>query len=87
MIPWSGKCHFTLVLLPGKPHEEKCLVGCSLWGPKEFDRTVKTHKTHTQSKFIKPAPKSIIEFVSVKSCLVILYSYSLSPKPQRYLLF
>ena len=29
----------TLVLLPGKSHEQRSLVGCSPWGPKESDMT------------------------------------------------
>ena len=31
-IPWRRKWHPTLVLLPGKSHGRRSLVGCSPWG-------------------------------------------------------
>jgi len=46
--PWSSKClkvfpkwqwHPTPVLLPGKSHGRRILVGCSPWGLKESDTT------------------------------------------------
>ena len=33
--PWRRQWHPTLVLLPGKSHGCRCLVGCSPWGRKE----------------------------------------------------
>ena len=45
-IPWSRKWQPTLVFLPGKLHEQRCLVGCSPWGLKELDATEHRH-THT----------------------------------------
>ena len=33
----------TLVLLPGKSHGQRSLVGCSPWGCKESDRTERLH--------------------------------------------
>ena len=39
----------TLLLLPGKSHGQKSLVGYSPWGPKELDTTEQLH-FHKQSK-------------------------------------
>ena len=38
-IPWRRKWQPTSVFLPGKAHGQRRLVGCSLWGHKELDRT------------------------------------------------
>ena len=35
--------HPTPVLLPGKPHGRRSLVGCSSWGHKELDMTERLH--------------------------------------------
>ena len=35
--------HPTPVLLPGKSHEQRSLVGCSLWGCEESDTTERLH--------------------------------------------
>ena len=35
--------HPTLVLLPGKSHEQRSLVGCSPWGDEESDTTEQLH--------------------------------------------
>ena len=35
--------HPTPVLLPGKSHGQRSLVGCSPWGPKESDTTERLH--------------------------------------------
>ena len=35
--------HPTPVLLPGKPHGRRSLVGCSPWGRKELDTTERLH--------------------------------------------
>ena len=35
--------HPTPVLLPGKPHGQRSLVGCSPWGRKELDTTEQLH--------------------------------------------
>ena len=36
---WRRQWHSTPVLLPGKPHGRRSLVGCSPWGRKESDTT------------------------------------------------
>ena len=38
-IPWRRKWQPTLVLLPGKFHGQRSLVGYNLWGRKELDMT------------------------------------------------
>ena len=38
-IPWRRKWQPTPVLLPGKPHGQRSLVGYSPWGHKESDTT------------------------------------------------
>ena len=51
-IPWRRKWQPTSVLLPGKFHGQRSLVGYSPWGHKELDTTeqLSTHLyTHTQS--------------------------------------
>ena len=42
-IPWSRKWHPTSVLLPGKSHGRRSLVGCGLWGRYESDTTKRLH--------------------------------------------
>ena len=37
--PWRRQWHPTPVLLPGKPHGRRSLVGCSPWGRLESDMT------------------------------------------------
>ena len=47
--PWAGKIpcrrkwQSTPLLLPGKCHGRRSLVGCSPWGPKELDTTEWLH--------------------------------------------
>ena len=38
-FPWRRKWQSTPVLLPGKSHRQRSLVGYSLWGRKESDMT------------------------------------------------
>ena len=40
---WRRQWHPTPVLLPGKSHEQRSLVGCSPWGHKELDTTEQLH--------------------------------------------
>ena len=41
-IFWRRQWHPTPVLLPGKPHGRRSLVGCSPWGHEESDTTEAT---------------------------------------------
>ena len=40
---WRRQWHPTPVLLPGKSHGQRSLVGCSSWGHKESDTTERLH--------------------------------------------
>ena len=40
---WRRQWHPTPVLLPGKSHGRRSLVGCSLWGREESDTTERLH--------------------------------------------
>ena len=40
---WKRQWQLTLVLLPGKSHGRRSLVGCSPWGCKESDTTERLH--------------------------------------------
>ena len=42
-IPWRRKWQSTPVLLPGKSHGQRSLVGYSPWGCKELDKTEQLH--------------------------------------------
>ena len=42
-LPIKRQGHPTPVLLPGKPHERRSLVGCGPWGRKESDMTERLH--------------------------------------------
>ena len=42
-FPWRRKWQSTPVLLPGKSHGQRSLVGYSLWGHKESDTTERLH--------------------------------------------
>ena len=42
-IPWRGKWQPTPVLLPGKLHEQRSLVGYSPWACKQSDMTERLH--------------------------------------------
>ena len=43
MVHGRRQWHPTPVLLPGKSHGWRSLVGCSPWGPKELDTTERLH--------------------------------------------
>ena len=40
---WRRQWHPTPVLLPGKSHGQRNLIGCSPWGHEELDTTVRLH--------------------------------------------
>jgi len=42
-MSWRRRWHPTPVLLPGKSHERRSLVGCSPWGCEESDTTERLH--------------------------------------------
>ena len=50
-IPWRRKWQPTPVLLPGKSHGQRILVGYSPWGRKELDTT---ERLHSHFHFLSP---------------------------------
>ena len=42
-ITWRRQWHSTPVLLPGKSHGKRSLVGCSPWGRQQSDTTERLH--------------------------------------------
>ena len=48
---WRRQWHPTSVLLPGKSHGQRSLVGCSPWGLKESDTTEQLHFHFSLSRF------------------------------------
>ena len=53
-FPWGKEWQPTPVLLPRKSHEQRSLMGCSLWGHKESDITERLSlPTHIRSKIPK----------------------------------
>ena len=77
-ILWRGKWHPTPVLLPGKSHGQRSIVGYSPRGCKESDTTEAIYHTNTRSKFI-PIMDSLIFWIScsiqfssvAQSCLTL----------------
>ena len=51
-IPWRRAWQPTLVLLPGKSHGQRSLVGYSPWGLKELDMTEATEHTEIHKENI-----------------------------------
>ena len=43
MVLWRRQWHPTPVLLPGKSHGWRSLVGCSPWGQYQSDKTKRLH--------------------------------------------
>ena len=50
--PWRRKWQPTPVLLPGKSHGQRSLVGYNPWGHKESDTTERLHFTFTNVLFV-----------------------------------
>ena len=59
---WRRKWQFTPVLLPGKCHWQRSLVGNSPWGRKESDTTERLPSLHL-SFYLQCITKYIIEFL------------------------
>ena len=65
-IPWRRKWQPTPVLLPGKSHGQRSLVGYSPWGHKESDATEQLH-FHFLSLWITEKAR---EFQNFDFCLI-----------------
>ena len=60
-IPWRRKWQPTPVLLPGKFHGWRSLVGYSLWGRKESDTTERLHFSSLHFKHIRERKKEQVK--------------------------
>ena len=56
-IPWRRKWQSTPVLLPGKSHGQRSLVGYSSWGHKELDMTERLHFLKGQTAKAQEPPR------------------------------
>ena len=59
-VPWRRKWQTTPVLLPGKSHGQRSLVGYSPWGHKELDTTERLYFHFTSLKFSRGQFEDII---------------------------
>ena len=80
-IPWRRKWQSTPVLLPGKSHGQRSLVGYSPWGCKELDTIERLH-FHFHFHFTHQGRETVIETLAY--CVHPLpgkdYSFLLHPK-------
>ena len=74
-IPWRRKWQPTPVLLPGKSHGQRSLVGCSPWGRKELGTTEQLHSFTPTSLLIKIGTITINTFLPTRNKFV--YSYNI----------
>ena len=68
-IPWRRKWQSTPVLLPGKSHGHRSLVGYSPWGRKELDMTERLHSHIPTYKLSKNQLSLIFGIFFSKYCL------------------
>ena len=88
-IPWRRKWQSTPVLLPGKSHGQRSLVGYSPWGHKESDTTERLYLTKPHESPLSPrAPRQnegsqgvYVQYLYVSSptvhCIMYTTMYSL----------
>ena len=62
MATWRKQWHPTPVLLPGKSHGQRNLVGFSPWGRKEWDTTEQLH-FHSAYGFVKSRTTLITQII------------------------
>ena len=60
-FPWRRKRQPTPVILPGKSHGQRSLVGYSPWGHKKLDMTEWLTHTHTHTQFIAWNGREMLE--------------------------
>ena len=65
---WRRQWHPTPVLLPGKPHGRRSLVGCSPWGHTESDTTEVTYQQQKQHE----DPQELLGLTTKKDILFII---------------
>ena len=69
-IPWRRKWQPTPVFLPGKPHGQKSLAGCSSWVCKDLDMTehacaMTTPISTSQALFVIDSPLHPVSLLDV----------------------
>ena len=69
-IPWRRKWQSTLVLLPGKSHGQRSLVGHSPWGCKESDTTERLH-VHVHGPPGKVLESKLFEGKTITLCFFV----------------
>ena len=79
-IPWSRKWQPTTVFLPGESYGQRSLVGYSLWGCKESDRTEVTYHTHVHI-YVYKILFDILFHCGLSLYFFVLYSGTLSIHP------
>ena len=70
LLSWSLLWHPTPVLLPGKPHGQKSLVGCSPWGRTESDTTEATQQQQQLNLNQRLGPPPLMSALDFKSLLL-----------------
>ena len=65
---WGRKWQPTLVLLPGKFHGWRSLVGYGSWGPKELDTTERLHSSIPAWKIPQRSLVGYIHGVTKSAC-------------------
>ena len=88
-IPWRRKWQPTPILLPGKSHGQRSLIGYSPWGHKELDTTERLHFTslpHCRQMLYclsyQGSPNQIM--VIINFTLYPLFSYNVSARQHWY---
>ena len=83
-ITWSRKWQPTPVLLPGKFHGQRSLVGYSLWGCKESDITEHAYMHSRQGQRARPAgPVGVKSDSSDPGNMLLPKTYCLNFTQQR----
>ena len=61
---WRRQQHPTPVLLPGKSHGQRSLVGYSPWGCKESDTSLKSMKGDFVSSVLSQTPPIVLMYMA-----------------------
>ena len=79
-LPGRREWQPTLILMPGKSHGRKSLIGYSLWGHKESDTTEWLHFSYTCGSFVYHHWRNVYESPS----LIYTYIFFLLLNCRRY---
>ena len=78
VILWRRQWHPAPVLLPGKSHGQRSLVGCSLWGRTESDTPEATEQQQQQ-----PKNRSKDALLAAVRRTPRIFPKAVSPQPQN----